>query len=94
MRNMRMVGIAASLATAVTFHPGLADARPVVKTPQFAVGAQYGTAHVYLAAEDMDCFAASFPCRDLCSLATTGRLSKRTTAPSATCFTHYRSTMR
>jgi hypothetical protein len=60
MRNMRIIGIAAVLAAAITFGPALADARPVVRTPQFGVGAQYGTAHVYVAAGDMDRFTASF----------------------------------
>jgi hypothetical protein len=61
---MRMAGVASILATAIAVAAGLADARPLArtqqKTPQFAVGAQYGTAHVYVAAEDMDRFAASF----------------------------------
>jgi hypothetical protein len=37
-----------------------ADARPVAKALQIAVGPQYGTTHVYVAPEDMDRFAASF----------------------------------
>jgi hypothetical protein len=45
---------AAILAVAAGFAPDLADAE------QVAVGAQYGTAHVYVAAEDMERFAASF----------------------------------
>jgi hypothetical protein len=65
---MRIVGVAGILAAAIAVSVGLADARPLAKTqakteaktPQFAVGAQYGTAHVYVAAEDMDRFAASF----------------------------------
>jgi predicted enzyme related to lactoylglutathione lyase len=35
-------------------------ARGAEATPDFAVGAQYDTAHVYIAPEDMDRFAASF----------------------------------
>lgn len=57
---MRPLGVAAILAAAVTLQPGLADARPAVKMQQLAVGPQYGTTHVYVAAEDMDRFAASF----------------------------------
>jgi len=60
MDQMRPLGVAAILAAAVTLHPGLADARPAVKMQQLAVGPQYGTTHVYVAAEDMDRFAASF----------------------------------
>jgi len=68
MRNMRSVGVAgilaAAIAIAIAVAAGPADARPLAKTQaktaQFAVGAQYGTAHVYVAAEDMDRFAASF----------------------------------
>jgi hypothetical protein len=49
-----MVGAAAvMLAAAMGFMP-------VAKAEQVGVGAQYGTAHVYVAAEDMDRFAASF----------------------------------
>jgi hypothetical protein len=61
---MRMAGVAGILAIAIAVAAGLAEARPLArtqaKTPQFAVGTQYGTAHVYVAAEDMDRFAASF----------------------------------
>ncbi|MGA2287308.1 VOC family protein [Bradyrhizobium sp.] len=60
MDQMRPLGVAAILAAAVTLQPGLADARPAVKMQQLAVGPQYGTTHVYVAAEDMDRFAASF----------------------------------
>jgi hypothetical protein len=68
MRNMTIVGVAGVLAAAIAVAAGPADARPLAETPakaqartqQFAVGAQYGTAHVYVAAEDMDRFAASF----------------------------------
>jgi hypothetical protein len=45
---------------AVTINPRLADAGSTAKTQQFAVGAQYGTTHVYVAAEDMDRFTGSF----------------------------------
>jgi hypothetical protein len=61
---MRMAGVAGILAIAIAVAAGLAEARPLARTqakpPQFAVGTQYGTAHVYVAAEDMDRFAASF----------------------------------
>src|SRR5271156_3138364 len=65
---MRIVGAAGIFTAAIVVAAGLADARPLAKTQaktqartqQFAVGAQYGTAHVYVAAEDMDRFAASF----------------------------------
>jgi predicted enzyme related to lactoylglutathione lyase len=60
MDRMRPLGVAAILAAAVTLQPGCADARAGVKTQRLAVGAQYGTTHVYVAAEDMDRFAASF----------------------------------
>jgi hypothetical protein len=40
--------------------PGFANARPAFKPQEFGVGAQYGTTHVYVAAEDMDRFSASF----------------------------------
>jgi predicted enzyme related to lactoylglutathione lyase len=59
-RKMRIVGMAAILAAAMAVEAGLADARPFAKTAQFAVGAQYGSTHVYVAAEDMDRFTASF----------------------------------
>jgi hypothetical protein len=58
--KMRIVGVAAILAAAMAVEAGRADARPFAKTPQFAVGAQYGSTHVYVAAEDMDRFTASF----------------------------------
>ncbi len=60
MRLMRSIEIAAILASTVVFMPGLADARALDKTEQFAVGAQYGTTHVYVAAADMDRFTTSF----------------------------------
>jgi predicted enzyme related to lactoylglutathione lyase len=61
MCKMRIVGVTAILAGAITVEAGLADARSFAKTQQqFAVGAQYGTTHVYVPAEDMDRFAASF----------------------------------
>jgi hypothetical protein len=61
MRKMRIVGVAAILAGALAVEAGFADARPFAKThQQFAVGAQYGATHVYVPAEDMDRFAASF----------------------------------
>jgi hypothetical protein len=61
MRKVRIVGVAAILAGAIAVEAALADARPLAKKQQqFAVGAQYGTTHVYVLAEDMDRFAASF----------------------------------
>jgi hypothetical protein len=60
MRQMRTIEIAVALLTAAAVMPRPAGARPLDKTEQFAVGAQYGTAHVYVAAADMDRFAASF----------------------------------
>jgi hypothetical protein len=48
------------LFAAVAVMSGTADARPLEKSEQFAVGSQYGTAHVYVAAADMDRFTASF----------------------------------
>ena len=49
------------MAGAIAVEAALADARPFAKKQQqFAVGAQYGTTHVYVPAEDMDRFAASF----------------------------------
>jgi predicted enzyme related to lactoylglutathione lyase len=60
MRQLRILVVTASLAAAAVFMPGLAGARPSNKMPQFAVGPQYGTTHVYIAAADMDRFTASF----------------------------------
>jgi hypothetical protein len=60
MHKTRMIGAAAVLAGVIAFYPVLTDARPAAQTPQLAVGAQYGTTHVYVAADDMDRFAASF----------------------------------
>jgi hypothetical protein len=52
-RGMRMMGLAAISAVVACFAP-IAGAEPI------AVGSQYGTAHVYVAAEDMERFATSF----------------------------------
>ena len=52
-RRMRMMQVVAISAMVACFA-SIARAEPV------AVGAQYGTAHVYVAAEDMDRFATSF----------------------------------
>src|SRR6202167_2262816 len=60
MNQLRMIGVVAVLAGVLASYPALTDARPGAQTPQLAVGAQYGTTHVYVAAEDMDRFAASF----------------------------------
>jgi hypothetical protein len=59
MRKMKSIGIAAALAGAIAFQPKPADSRPAAKVQPVAVGAQYGTTHVYVAAEDMDRLAAS-----------------------------------
>jgi predicted enzyme related to lactoylglutathione lyase len=56
---MRTIEIAAILVAAAGVMP-VADARALDKTEQFAVGAQYGSTHVYVAAADMDRFTASF----------------------------------
>ncbi len=60
MREIGMLRAGAVLAAAMAFCLVAANARSIARTPQLAVGAQYGTTHVYLAAEDMDRFAASF----------------------------------
>src|ERR1700689_784614 len=60
MHRLRRIRLAAVLAGVLAFYPDLTDARPAAPTPQLAVDAQYGTTHVYVAAEDMDRFAASF----------------------------------
>jgi predicted enzyme related to lactoylglutathione lyase len=52
--------MAAMVAAAACLAPDIAGAQPAVASQPVAVGAQYGTAHVYVAAEDMDRFAASF----------------------------------
>jgi hypothetical protein len=59
-RQMAIIGLAAVLAGSSIFHGKFANARPTGKTSQFAVGAQYGTTHVYVAEQDMDRFTASF----------------------------------
>jgi predicted enzyme related to lactoylglutathione lyase len=60
MRQIRIIAVAAILVGATIFVSGRGNARPLEKTEQFAVGAQYGTAHVYVAAADMDRFTTSF----------------------------------
>jgi predicted enzyme related to lactoylglutathione lyase len=60
MQKMRMIGLTAILVGVTALYPVRSDARPVAPTPQWAVGAQYGTTHVYVAADDMDRFATSF----------------------------------
>jgi predicted enzyme related to lactoylglutathione lyase len=60
MSKMGVIAIVAALAGAAAFQPMLADARSAGTTPEVAVGSQYGTTHVYVAAEDMDRLAASF----------------------------------
>jgi predicted enzyme related to lactoylglutathione lyase len=59
MRRMKTIEIAAILFAAAAVMP-VAGARPLDQAEQFAVGAQYGTTHVYVAAADMDRFTASF----------------------------------
>lgn len=58
----RPIGIIVRAATlaGLSIFGGFASARPVEKTSQFAVGAQYATTHVYVDQRDMDRFAASF----------------------------------
>jgi hypothetical protein len=58
-RRTKIIGIAAMLVGAIFFQPESAGARAAAKTSQVAVGAQYGTTHVYVAADDMDRLAAS-----------------------------------
>src|ERR1700722_5762966 len=55
IRSRVLVGLVTFVALAA-----VANAGPLDETEQFAVGAQYGTAHVYVAAADMESFAASF----------------------------------
>ena len=59
-RRTAIIGFAAVLAGSLAFRVPVANAQPAGQTTQFAVGAQYGTAHVYVAEQDMDRFAASF----------------------------------
>jgi predicted enzyme related to lactoylglutathione lyase len=54
-----MIEIASILVAAVGVM-AIADARPLDKAEQYAVGAQYGSTHVYVTAADMDRFTASF----------------------------------
>jgi predicted enzyme related to lactoylglutathione lyase len=58
MRLMKTIEIAAILVTAAVMP--MAGGRPLDKAEQFAVGAQYGSTHVYVAPADMDRFTASF----------------------------------
>jgi hypothetical protein len=58
--SVRNVGLFPIFVSAIILHQEFADARPVAKPLQIAVGPQYGTTHVYVAPEDMDRFAASF----------------------------------
>jgi hypothetical protein len=60
MGKLRVFAVAANLVTAAIFMPGIDGVRAANTTQQFAVGAQYGTTHVYVAAEDMDRFTTSF----------------------------------
>lgn len=65
MRHIKVVGLAVLLVAVGGLHLaglglGCANARPASKPREFGVGAQYGTTHVYVAAEDMDRFSASF----------------------------------
>jgi predicted enzyme related to lactoylglutathione lyase len=58
MLRMRTIELAAFFSFVAVMPATTAGARD--RTEQFAVGAQYGSAHVYVAAADMDRFAASF----------------------------------
>jgi predicted enzyme related to lactoylglutathione lyase len=61
MRKVRSAEFVAILAgTIIILCPEFADARPVAKMSQLAVGAQYGTTHAYIPPEDMDRFTSSF----------------------------------
>ncbi len=53
----KIIGLAAAVAGALAFQVQLVNA---TEMSQFAVGAQYSTTHVYVAADDMDRFTASF----------------------------------
>jgi hypothetical protein len=59
-RHLAIIGLAAALAGSSMVHGEFASAQPAGETSQFAVGAQYGTTHVYVAEQDMDRFTASF----------------------------------
>ena len=52
--------LAVLLLASACFDPGFATAGAAAKPRDFGVGAQYGTTHVYVAAEDIDRFSASF----------------------------------
>jgi hypothetical protein len=60
MRHVKVVGLAVLLVVIGGLDLGCANARAASKPREFGVGAQYGTTHVYVAAEDMDRFSASF----------------------------------
>jgi hypothetical protein len=60
MRQIKTAGLALLLVAAASLDPGFASARPAAKPQNFGVGAQYGTTHVYVAAEDIDRFSTSF----------------------------------
>jgi hypothetical protein len=60
MGKLRVFAVAATLVAAAILMPGTASVRAANTAQQFAVGAQYGTTHVYVAAEDMDRFTTSF----------------------------------
>jgi hypothetical protein len=53
-RRMRMMQVAAAISAVAACIMPVAEAEPI------AVGAQYGTAHVYVAVQDMERFATSF----------------------------------
>jgi hypothetical protein len=60
-RRTGMMRIAAAIVAVVAcYTPDLAAAQLTAKAEQVAVGAQYGTAHVYVAPGDMERFASSF----------------------------------
>jgi hypothetical protein len=61
MSKVRFAEFVAILAgTIIILCPEFAHARPVANTSQFAVGAQYGTTHAYVAPGDMERFTTSF----------------------------------
>jgi hypothetical protein len=65
MRHIKTVGLTVLLVALANLDPGFASGQPVSQSPvskpqELGVGAQYGTTHVYVAAEDMDRFSASF----------------------------------
>jgi hypothetical protein len=58
MRTIKLLALAAALAGAVAF-PAVAQLSSA-PTPEVAIGPQYSSTHVYVAAADFDRFVASF----------------------------------